>query len=179
MTNNIGQTGFESIRIDGREIKDLPLGQGNEAKEGVVGFLKTDKENRMDAVRAKYPPQEPSFLRGAIRECEHNIKKIKEFKANLKVKITEYRQLIRDCDFRDREMDKYSADNPDHAEAMKELRLKYPPYDVDAMHTQITQFEDGIARSDGVIEQDFNSISEVKQVLVLVEQRDRELLLVT
>ena len=172
MTKNIGINGPESIRINGMEIGDLPLGQGNEAKEGLAEFLKTDRENQERNIIAKYPSGKLPYLRNSIKVCKANIEKIKGFKAELKIKISEYRSLIDDCRFRDLEMEKHNDD----AEAMKALRLKYPPYDIDAMNQQIQQFEEGIARSDEVIEKDYDSIAEVSRVVALVEQRDKELM---
>lgn len=174
--SNIGESGMDSIRLNGMKIEDLPMGQNNEAREGLAQFIKTDKETKANNIRGKYPKQSAEYLEAAIRECEHNIEKIKEFKKDLHAKMRQYQQLVNDCLMRDREMQKYNKENPDDAAKMKELRLKYPPYDIDALNNQIAQFQDGIVRSDEVIEQDFNSISEAKQVLVLVKQRDKELL---
>lgn len=173
---NIGQSGPESIRIDGLKIQDLPLGQGNEAKDGLSGFLKTDRETKENNIRANYPNQEADYVRSTIRDCEQNIVRIKAFKIGLKQQVTDYRNLLADCTFRDKEMEQYDNDNPDDADAMKALRLKYPPYDIDALKQQILQFEEGITRSDDVMEKDHNSITAFSQVLVLVEQRDREIL---
>ena len=41
---NIGLTGLESLRIDGMKIGNIPLGQGNEAREGLADFIKTERE---------------------------------------------------------------------------------------------------------------------------------------
>lgn len=173
---NIGKNGPESIRIDGRKIEDLPLGLGNEAKDGLAGFLKTDKETKENNIRSRYPKQEADYVKATIRDCEQNIDRIKTFKAGLKEQVTDYRNLLADCSFRDKEMEQYNKDNPNDADAMKALRLKYPPYDIDALKQQIIQFEEGITRSDDVIEKDHDSIRAFSQVLVLVEQRDRDIL---
>ena len=53
--SNIGQTGLDSLRINGSKIDNLPLGQGEKAKEGLVDFIKTDKENIERVIRSKYP----------------------------------------------------------------------------------------------------------------------------
>ncbi len=174
-SSNKWENGRKSIRIDGRRIDDLPFGQGNEAKEGLVEFIKTDKLTKSENVKAKYPKHKIAYLESRIKECEQNIVRIKEFKNELKGKIATYRQLIKDCDYRKQELDKYDADSPQDAKVMKELRLKYPPYDIGSMEQQISQFEDGIDRSDDVIEKDYNSIAEIRQVLGLAEQRDKEL----
>lgn len=172
---NIGQKGMDSIRINGRRIGNLPLGQGNEAKEGLAEFLKTDRETRRNNIAARFPKHKVEFLKAQLRECRNNIKRIREFKAKQKGLIAEYRQLIVDCDMRERELAKLCAENPDDAPKMKELRLKYPPYDVDALKAQIEQFEEAVDRCDDVIEKDYESITEIESILALVEQREKEL----
>jgi hypothetical protein len=173
--SNIGQLGLDSLRINGSKIDNLPLGQGEKAKEGLVDFIKTDKENKEKAIRAKYPTQSVEYLQSAIKEAEINIQKIKSFKKELRGKIGTYRQLIKDVDFREKELAKYSRDNPEDVPKIKELNKRFPPYNVEALQTQIGQFEEGIERCDEVIEKDYDSISEIRGVLALVEQRDREL----
>ena len=41
--NNVGQEGYESLRINGSKIDNLPLGQGEKARQGLAEFIKTDK----------------------------------------------------------------------------------------------------------------------------------------
>ena len=172
---NIGLTGLESLRIDGMKIGNIPLGQGNEAREGLADFIKTEKETLRNNIIAKFPKHKKDFLEAQVKECKGNIKRIKEFKQKLKSDIQEYRQLIKNCEFREKELVKYNKDNPEDAKAMKELRLKYPPYDVEALQQQINQFEESIERCDEVIEQDFESIMEIQQILTLVQQKEKEL----
>jgi hypothetical protein len=172
---NIGQTGLDSLRIDGMRIGNIPLGQGNEAKEGLTDFLKTEKENLKNDILARYPKHKQDFLKSQVQECKLNIKNIKNFKSKLREQIAEYRQIIKDCDFRENEINKYNKDNPEDAEKIKQLRLKYPPYDVEALQQQIQQFEESIERCDEVIEKDYESVTEIQQILVLVEHREREL----
>lgn len=172
---NIGIVGPESLRLNNKEIGELPLGQNNEAKMGISEFLKTYKETKANNIKGKYPKHKREFLLSRIRECEANIKRIKGFKQDLKNDIATYNQLIKNDSIRNQEMAKYDADNPDHKEALKALRLQYPPYNLEALQQQIDQFQEGIDRCDSVIEQEYESISEIKEVLGLVTQRDREL----
>lgn len=173
--SNIGKTGLDSLRINGSKIDNLPLGQGEKAKEGLVDFIKTDRENKEKAIRSKYPTQSADYLKSRINEADQNIIKIKNFKKELKDKISSYRQLIKDSEKRENELAKYSRDNPEDVPKIKELNKRFPPYNVEALQTQIGQFEEGIERCDEVIEKDYDSISEMRGVLALVEQRDREL----
>jgi hypothetical protein len=175
MKDNVGQTGVDSIRINSQKIENLPLGQGEKAKEGLVDFIKTDRENKEKAIRSRYPTQSADYLRGAVKEAEVNIKKIKDFRQELRDKIKDYRKLVEDANIRDLELAKYSRENPEDIPKIKELNRKYPPYNIEALNQQIVQFEEGIDSCEKVIEQDYDSISEIRGVLALVEQRDKEL----
>ena len=175
MKSNIGVKGPESLRLKNKKIEDLPLGQNNEARAGLKDFLKTHRETQKENIIAKFPKHKIEYLKASIKECELNIQKIKNFKLELKSQITEYRELIKDCNYRDQELEKLSDNNPEDKKAMKELRLKYPPYNIDAMQQQIDQFYESIDRCDNVIEQDYKSIAEIKEVLALVNQREKEL----
>lgn len=172
---NIGKNGFDSVRINGLKVENLPLGQGNEAKQGIPGFLKTDKETKINNIKAKYPSASKEYLSAALKECKNNIQKIKQFKENLKSQISEYRSLIRDCDYRESELQKYCSDNNEDLDKIKQIKLKYPPYSVEALSQQILQFEQSIDRCDEVIEQDYQSISEISSAMTLVERRDKEI----
>lgn len=173
---NIGQTGKESLRVNGLKVDDLPLGQGNEAKEGLVEFLKTDKENKANAIKARYPKVSVAYCKAAIKECKNNVETVKNMKEELKEKISEYSVLIRQSSIRDAQIESLNKDNPEDADKIKELLRQYPPYNVKALEEQITQFEQSIERCNSVIEQDYESIAEFSKNLSLVEQRDRELL---
>jgi prefoldin subunit 5 len=170
---NIGQLGINSIRFDGMKVENLPLGQGNEAREGLSDFLATDQENKERDIIARFPKHKKSFLNAQINECQSNIKKIKNFKQELKEKIAEYRVLIKQCETVDAQVAKLDPEK-DKREIRK-IRLEFPPYNVEAMNQQIEQFNEGIERCDEVIEQDYESISQIREVLALVQQREREL----
>lgn len=170
---NIGETGAESIRINGRRIENLPLGQGNQVKEGLREFLKTDKETKENNIIAKFPKHKRPYLEAQIRECRRNINQIKNFKRDLKNNIVEYRQLIKDCQKRDEEIAK--CDPIEDKDRINKLKREIPPYNVEAMYKQIEQFEEGIDKCDETIEQDYDSISEITSILALVEQKEKEL----
>lgn len=172
MDSNIGESGPQSIRIDGRRISNLPLGQGNEAREGLAEFLKTYKQTKRNNVIAKFPKHRMDVLKAQVKECRGNIKRIKDFKQNLKNQIFEYRQHIKNVELRSKLLDEV---DPNDKAAAKKIRLEYPPYDVDALNQQIIQFEEAIERCDDVIEQDYDSITKIEKIIGLVEQKDREL----
>lgn len=60
-------------------------------------------------------------------------------------------------------------------EQIKSIRVKYPPYNREAMDAQIEQFREGIQKSDDVIKEEYHSIAEFTGVLSLCRQRDKEL----
>ena len=171
-TSNVGQTGPESIRLNGMKIGDLPMGQGNEAQVGLADFLKTYKKTKEANIRARFPQHKLPMLKAQIRECRGNIERIKEYKRKLRADIAEYRQHIKDAETRQRELD---AVGPDDREAIKAINRQYLPYNVEALQQQIEQFEAGIELCDEVIEKDYESIAEIEKIVSLVEQRDREL----
>lgn len=173
--SNIGQKGAKSIRLDGMKIENLPLGQGNEAKKGLVKYLKTEKDTKRNHIRGKYPKHNLSYLKARLNECHANIERIKNFKVEQKNLITQYRRLIKETQNRDGILAEYSENTPEHKAKRKELCLRYPPYDIDALYAQIVQFEEAIDRCDTVIEQEYASITEIEKILSLVEQREKEL----
>ena len=60
-------------------------------------------------------------------------------------------------------------------EQIKSIRVKYPPYDPEAMDAQIEQFREAILKADDVIKQEYESIAEFTGHLTLCKQRDHEL----
>ena len=174
-TPNIGQSGEESIRFDGMKVGDIPLGMGNQAKEGLPAFRKTERQTKVSNIVAKYPKQSVAYLEGAIKECKGNVTRITDLAKDHQQKISEYASQLSLCDHRDSEIAKIADDDPDKKDKIKDLRLKFPPYDPEAMQQQIQQFEEGIQRCNDVIAQENSSIAEFSTVLGLAKQRDMEL----
>lgn len=173
--SNKGKEGLDSLRINGSKLDNLPLGQGEKAKEGLVDFLKTDKETKENNIRAKYPKVSEEYIRGILREVNHNIKRAKGLKKDLQGKIAEYRTLITQGQIRDSQIEQLNKENPEDAEKIKQLLKQFPPYNIKALEEQVTQFEQSIERCDSVIEKEYESIAEFTKNLALVQQRDREL----
>ena len=173
--SNKGKEGLDSLRINGSKLDNLPLGQGEKAKEGLVDFLKTDKETKENNIRAKYPKASEEYIHGTIKELNANIKRVKGLKKDLQGKIAEYRTLITQGQIRDSQIEQLNKENPEDAKKIRELLKQYPPYNIKALEEQITQFEQAIERCDSVIEQEYESIAEFTKNLALVQQRDREL----
>jgi hypothetical protein len=173
--SNKGKEGLDSLRINGSKLDNLPLGQGEKAKEGLVDFLKTDKETKANNIKAKYPKASEEYIRGSLRELNGNISRVKGLKKNLQEKIVEYRELITQGQVRDSQIEQLNKENPEDAEKIKQLLKQFPPYNIKALEEQVTQFEQSIERCDSVIEKEYESIAEFTKNLALVQQRDREL----
>ena len=173
--SNEGKDGYDSIRINGSKVDNLPLGQGEKAREGLRDFLKTDKQTKENNVKAKYPDVSEDYVKGVIKECKGNIERVKQMKKDLQGKIAEYTVLITQGKIRDSQIELFDKENPEHKEKIKELLKQFPPYNMQALEEQIKQFEESIERCDSVIEKEYESIAEFTKNLALVQQRDREL----
>ena len=125
--SNKGKEGFDSLRINGSKLDNLPLGQGEKAKEGLVDFLKTDKETKKNNIRAKYPKVSEDYIRGTLKELNENIKRVKGLKKDLQEKIAEYTMLITQGKIRDSQIPLFDKENPEHREKIKQLLRQFPP----------------------------------------------------
>jgi len=177
--SNIGQVGVESIRIKGRMIDDLPLGQGNEAKAGLPAAIEQERLNKIETINANYPTHRIDYLISRINECEENKKRMMLTIAQLGKMSSDYKGQIVMCEHRDREIaiaqeDVMLSDDEITAK-VRELRRQFPLYDVVAMEQQIIQNDEGTERCTKVIEQEDTSIKELTEVLTLCRERDKKL----
>jgi hypothetical protein len=173
MTDNIGKEGVESIRLGGMSMDELPIREAALTKQQLPAVRETIKRNKLGNIIAKYPKQTVDWVEGAIRECEATIKNIRALMERQQTMIDEYNVHIGLCDYRDKEI--ALLDGEKDKEAIKELRLKFPPYNVDAMKQQIVQCKEAIQRSNDVIDKEHASIAELKELLVKCKMRDEEL----
>lgn len=173
MKDNIGVTGIDSLRLGGMSIDELPIAEAAITKQQMSSFLKSDKENKVEAIRAKYPKQTIPWIDGAIRECEANIKRIRDLISDQNKMINDYSAQIGLCQHRDKLIRK--LDKEEDKELIKDLNKQFPPYNVEAMQQQIRQCRESIVLSNEVIDKEHDSITELKSLRVKCEQRDREL----
>ena len=173
--NNIGQEGYESVRINGTKLDNLPLGQGEKAKQGLPEFLKTDKQTKENNIKARYPKVNADYIHATLRELKANIERVKALKTDMKNKISEYTILITQGKIRDSQIEQLNKQDPDEAIKIRQLLKQFPPYNIEALESQISQFEQSIDRCNDVIEKEYASIAEFTKNLALIEQRDREL----
>jgi hypothetical protein len=171
MSSNKGILGVESIRLGGMSFHELPIAEGAGVRPQIPKVLESDRENRIRAIKAKYPTQSIAWIDGAIRECEVTIRNVRRLKDEQQKLIDDYTGLISLCDHRDKELAK--TDDP---EAIKALKKSFPPYNVEAMRIQIRLSKEAIVRSDEVIDKEHKSISELRDLRTLCVKRDEELL---
>lgn len=181
MNSNEGQTGVESIRIGGNKIDELPIAEAAITKQQWPDIIKASKDNVIENVKARYPKQTIAWIAGAIRECNDSIKRVRNLAVSQQKMIDDYLGHISLCEYRDKEIcrteEKYllGADDADIKQEIKELKLRFPPYNVDAMRIQIKQCREAIERSNEVIDKEHDSISKLKELHVQCTKRDNEL----
>ena len=175
MSSNQGQTGLESIRLGGMSIDELPIREAALVKEQLPAVHETIKRNKLGNIIAKYPKQTVAWVEGAIRECHATIKNVRALMERQQVMIDEYTGHISLCQYRDSELKKLDGRKNKDKEKIRELRLKFPPYQVPAMKLQIRQCQEAIQRSHQVIDKEHASIFELKKLLAVCQQRDEEL----
>ena len=174
--------GVDSIRIRGKRIEELPLGTGNEAKAQLPLAIEQERLNAIATVNAEFPTHRIDYLVSRINECEENKDRMHKTIEQLSTMSSEYKGQIKMCEHRDKEITKLTIDHEasmmrkDEFDAAKKALFKqYPPYNVEAMETQIVQNGEGIGRCREVIKAEDASIKEFTEVLTLCRQRDKEL----
>lgn len=176
---NIGKTGLESVRIGGMTLDTLPMVEAALTKQQWPMVKKSNEQQEVDNILGRYPKVKTDYLLSRITECKENIKRIRGLIDSQNKMINEYSAHISLCAHRDREIDKAYADKEaplDEVDAkIKSLKLQFPPYNVEAMETQIGLCKEAIERSDVVIDTEHNSIAELKEVITKCHQRDTEL----
>lgn len=171
--SNIGITGVDSIRLGGMKVDNLPMREGALTAAQMPQKWQEEKDNKIEAIRAKYPKQSAAWVHGAIKECEATITNVRKLKDDQNKMITDYSGHISLCAFRDSELARLDAEKD--ADEIKDLKLRFPPYDVKAMKTQIQLCKEAIIRSDIVIDKEHNDISKFRELLTKIGQRDHEL----
>ncbi len=173
--SNIGVTGPASVRLGGKRIENLPIAEGARAKEQLPAVYEADRQSKIEAVKARFPRASVLYLESRVKECQENIERVHKFRGDQQSKISEYTSQLAMCGYREKEIAAIPSDDPDREEKIKDLKKRFPLYDVGAMKAQITQFEEGCKRCDSVIDQEHQSIAELKEVIGRCKQRDLEL----
>lgn len=180
--SNIGEVGVESIRIKGKRIEDLPLGQGNQAKEQLPAAIEQERINKIEGINAKYPTLRIDYIDSRINECKQNIERVQGTMAEQATMISEYEGHIAMDKYRNGEIQKWEDKfllNEIDAETLKAekkaLFKRFLPFKVPALEQQIVQCNEAIERCNGVIKAEHDSIAEFTEARALCKQRDIEL----
>jgi len=177
--SNLGETGVESIRINGLKVEGLPLGQGNEAVAQLPMARAAARLTKIANIRARYPKASVVYLESRVKECRENIDRIQTFKADTEKMIGEYKGHISLCAYRDKQIKIIDTDTLLNENAKEEKRkvlcCDFPPYDVVAMEQQVLQSTESLQKADGVISQEHDSIAEHNTIIMQCQQRDAEL----
>ena len=174
--------GVDSIRLRGQAIEDLPLGQGNQAKEQLPAVIEQERLSAIETVNANYPTHRIDYLVSRINECNENKQRMDRTIAEQHAMISDYKGHIAMCKHRDVEIAKLRkahgspGQTTEVVEAgIKALKKQFPPYDVAAMEQQVVQCHEGIERCNKVKDAEDKSIAEFSEVVALCKQRDKEL----
>lgn len=173
--SNIGINGVPSIRLGGSSIENLPIAEAFGVKEQIPISIETERQNKIGNIKARYPKANVAWIESRIKECLENIEKIQNFRSKQMVSISDYTSQLAMCKYREGEIEQIVDDDPDRAIKIRDLKKRFPPYDVEAMKIQIVQFEEGCQRCDSVIKQEHDSIAELSEVLGRCKQRDLEI----
>lgn len=170
MSSNIGEIGPESLRLGGRTIDQLPIAEAAHAKQGMPDFLKSERQNQIERIKGAYPKQTLAWIDGTIRECTHNLGRVRDLIGGQNKMINEYMGQIHLCKHRDKLLEK--TEDPDEIKALKK---QFPLYDVQAMKQQVKQCREAINRSNVVIDKEHDSIAELKKLRAKCVERDEKL----
>lgn len=168
--SNIGELGVSSIRLKGRRVEELPLGQGNEALSQLELARETERLNKIATVNAEYPSQRVDWLVSRINECEANKNRMRKFVSDTMVQINEYKSHITMTRLREKMLKAADSD-----EERKAIEKQYLPYDIHELEKQVSQFEQSIKDAERVIGQEDDSIKEFSETVSLCRERDRKL----
>ena len=175
--SNIGETGSESIRLNGTRIQNLPIGEASRAVSQIPLVHAAERLTKIENIKATYPKVRVDYLQSRIREAEENIERTTKLKQELAVQISEYTGHISLCRYRDCEIERAAniADEVERTAYVKDLNQRFPLYSVVAMEQQIQQSSESISRADGVIAAEYKSIAELNGVIQQCTRRDAEL----
>lgn len=175
---NVGKLGVESIRLGGMKIGSLPMREDAIAKEQLPEAYRTERENQIERIKGKYPKQTVDWILGAIKDAENSIRNVQKMSAEQQSMIGEYSGHISLCEYRDKEINRLTGiieNKVELSERIRELKLNFPPYDVEKMRIQIGLCEEAIQRANTIVEQEHKTISELRNLLAECTRRDNEL----
>lgn len=99
--SNEGETGDESIRIQGKRVEELaPREQAQSRKQ----IEEQKRKLKRKEIMGRYPPYKVQGLKAQLKQCEDNLVKMRAVAQQEESTILEYRMWIRQCEMRDKEL---------------------------------------------------------------------------
>ena len=96
-----------SMRFKGQRIEDLTHAQRIDVQLKVA---ESERKQLLEGIVAKYPKYDVIQLEAAIRQMEGNIVNLQRVQVEEHTKIKEYRNLVAECQQRDRELESNGFD---------------------------------------------------------------------
>lgn len=172
--------GRDSIRVGGMTIDELPMAEAALTRHQMHLVDEDERKAKIESIVSKYPKQKVAYLRSRIVECEENIKRVGMLRDKNVASVSEYQGQIALCEYRDKELERIVSSDDFHDQdaklaAIKDLKKRFPLYNVQAMQEQIDQFHDSASRAEEVIQTERDSIQEFTGILSLCMRRDEDL----
>lgn len=161
---------IDSLRLGGMKVDQLPIGERARTLPQLEKVEENQTYREAEGIRAQYPKHSVNYCLAGIKEAKNNQIKITQMRDKAIQDIASYKTYISQCEYRDKQL-KTETD----PERIKQLKIDFPPYNVEAMDTQIGQFEDTVKSCDSVIKQEIESVRVFAGLQTLCEQRDKKL----
>lgn len=174
-SSNLGETGLDSIRVNGQRVEEMPVGTNNEAKRGLEFAREKQRLQDIATINAKYPSHRVDYLVSRINEAEENKNRMKKLRGDMLSSISEYRELVLNCKTRDRLLGELDFESHDYESDRKYIMAQWGPWDIEALKKQIAQFELDIGKVEAVLDQEDATIKQFSETVALCRKRDEEL----
>jgi hypothetical protein len=103
-TPSIGETGLQSIRVNGLRINELPIAELHEATQQLRLAEDDFRQARIKSVMATYPPYQVSALKSQIRTSKSSILRAQAVIDKENQTINDYVGHVAVCERRDQEL---------------------------------------------------------------------------
>ncbi len=100
-TDNIGETGLQSIRIRGLRIDELPIAEKHVAQEQLRLAEDDDRQEKIKLVMETHPPYQVSALKAQVTSCRASIARAQAVIDQENQRIEEYAVHVAMCERRD------------------------------------------------------------------------------
>lgn len=203
--DNEGVRGPASLRINGMKVSELPLALRTQLDQEIPAFIEQERKNRVNAIIARYPKVTLPYCESKVLESQQNLVRFAAARAATIVDMEKHQDLIRNNEGRENdeveaEVTELAASyveihwvDPELVnqetglpipgtlpfqqlrKKIKALNAQRKPYDENALWGQIKLFQENLGRYDEASKRESESILEVRHVMMLIAQRDKEI----